>query len=1326
MDGARGKENQQTPSTSTSTYFRTAAASSSSSAAHKLLPVASASSSSSSSSRSFCQLDSPMDIELDAMNTLKGIIDIPSHKESRLVSTMPILRRGNPNSNDDKDVLLFCKDDLLERNFGLTAIGKKAIVRGEFVTIKKVGMLYMEVESIEFVDEQSQFQSQSLPQPRVAQSKAKEKTKTSKDLVGYIKIKSEIQNLNGVGSSAFVRFMHTSKSGQISNKATMVVLQKESLGLYPFLHRGDRGKNLYVIRNTKRANLTHDEVSDAKFEVRVSMDGLKSVSILDPTTSSASTSTPIIGTNTDKEGIHINDENSLQTLIEKIGSPQSFKDLERFSQTVYSVTGVICKKTGWNNHDWLVLKEHQTGSEITIITTHMCDSITFVSLRPDATATFHDVFPVYIGRSLKAFAGHSTRSYFTIDEFAPATTLSDSYVVRGSSRLLNRSIVYTTWISMVCRNMVESIGRSVSNNVYGNVIDSLQSLFDEASFTQHQKSPLVECIDRFYVPFHVIRGGLDVDYINELFPVELNLRTLEKSLKAVPRKNLELMQSGIEPAEAYVLSVKDMSSSSSSSSSTGIDYVIGKVKHAVISSTLSIFKLYDTRNASREIMVIVNGDMSTANAHVKRGSLLLVLNPKECLETIPGREDALVFIYVDYNIERGVEGSIIKRPTTTTTSMTRTTNMGEKLKVGECVKIRYRGRSKWYDGRIETINADGSYDVRHLEISNVTIIPIDSGDTSCATVAGVDDQEQSICPVDAEAEARDASSANDDCKDVGLKLARVISDTRLSLRRKLCASSSSSSSSSSSLQIGEELSSLFYPGQQEVENPAFASFSTADASTEHVEKATKTISEDWICTKCKLKTFASHGIYCYHCNWDCVLCGNTDNWGRRKECNRCKQTRGTRPTHGNIPAAATVAASIYGSRKEQTATTYLSIPNGTEVKSMSSVFSVRNVLSIGKSNVLAPAVKGIVIYKSMGPIESNNTANTVQNETEGPLKRSFSSIEKIKDCSPHIYLRDTCTNDFITVFLNGENTSFVLSSIFVGLHIVLGPVRVMESINKKSIFLKFDRNSGISVVGISTTTQLQAMGEMGLNKPALNSYRADIDSLPALQTTISELNVNQRKSRCLWNLNISITSIDKVRVYLYCVVCKKDIMAPQRDCMNCRNQANLMVKWSAESTVDDHTSVATADFEDFDVFKLLLDRQYSGIDMQGYVEYIEHCVRTNGEFGIFNNLAGDTGIPEDHLRIFGSNIGCIADFKKVPSKVEFAVSVLKILVDRISLIRPISIIGRVSTRKYDSDSDGYHPSAIRFQTMYGYQYVSKETKARPHVTFRVIHASLIE
>ena len=74
-------------------------------------------------------------------------------------------------------------------------------------------------------------------------------------------------------------------------------------------------------------------------------------------------------------------------------------------------------------------------------------------------------------------------------------------------------------------------------------------------------------------------------------------------------------------------------------------------------------------------------------------------------------------------------------------------------------------------------------------------------------------------------------------------------------------------------------------------------------------------------------------------------------------------------------------------------------------------------------------------------------------------------------------------------------------------------------------------------------------------------------------------------------------------------------MAPQRDCMNCRNQANLMVKWSAELTVDDHTSVATADFEDFDVFKLLLDRQYSGIDMQGYVEYIEHCVRTNGEFG---------------------------------------------------------------------------------------------------------------
>ena len=127
-----------------------------------------------------------------------------------------------------------------------------------------------------------------------------------------------------------------------------------------------------------------------------------------------------------------------------------------------------------------------------------------------------------------------------------------------------------------------------------------------------------------------------------------------------------------------------------------------------------------------------------------------------------------------------------------------------------------------------------------------------------------------------------------------------------------------------------------------------------------------------------------------------------------------------------------------------------------------------------------------------------------------------------------------------------------------------------------------------------------------------------------------------------------------------------------------------------------------------------------------YVNFIEKCVRVNGEFGIFNNLNGDIGIPDNHVRIFDSYDGIIKDFAKIPQNIEFAVSVLKILVDRISLIQPVSIIGRVSMRKYDSDHDSYHSSDVRFQTMYGYQYVNKQTSSRPHVTFRVIYARVIE
>jgi phosphate:Na+ symporter len=94
--------------------------------------------------------------------------------------------------------------------------------------------------------------------------------------------------------------------------------------------------------------------------------------------------------------------------------------------------------------------------------------------------------------------------------------------------------------------------------------------------------------------------------------------------------------------------------------------------------------------------------------------------------------------------------------------------------------------------------------------------------------------------------------------------------------------------------------------------------------------------------------------------------------------------------------------------------------------------------------------------------------------------------------------------------------------------------------------------------------------------------------------------------------------------------------------------------------------------------------------------------------------------------IFGSNIGtCVtALLASLGKPIEAVRAGLAHIL--FNVIGVLIIVGRVSMRKYDSDSDGYHPSAIRFQTMYGYQYVSKETKARPHVTFRVIHASLIE
>ena len=779
---------------------------------------------------------------------------------------------------------------------------------------------------------------------------------------------------------------------------------------------------------------------------------------------------------------------------------------------------------------------------------------------------------------------------------------------------------------------------------------------------------------------------------------------LTETLMEIPGKNIQRLQLNLEPADAYILEIRDIPKDSIVSNT--ISYIIGMIRKAIISTTISIFTLYDIRNTSREIMVIVNGDMSDERTKAKRGSLILLLSPKECLETIPGRDDAQVYVYVDYNVERGVDGSNIQRKRTRMTTLT--ANILEKFKVGDEVKIRYRGRKKWYEGKIEMINMDGSVDVRLLELSNVTIVPnMNAEDSICAEVClGVNGQNSNTPGTHVKIDTEDSDS-NSDYKDVGLELARIISENRSHSRRKV------TSSSSSPLNIKKQ----FHISKQDKTQQTMQPNHDDDL---HVQKVSK--KENWTCKKCNQITFASWGIYCYHCNWDCILCGNTDNWGRRKACNKCQQERGTVPVSNTNPTVASML--MNASSRNETGINTSSSSDGKVITTTSPIFGIREVLSLGKTNVMASAVKGVVIYKCIDPGYSNNNIDN-SCDVAGNSKRPFSAIDKTKDYSPCIYLRDVDTNDFIVVFLNGENPSFVLSSILVGIHVVIGPVKVLEAKNKKSLFLKFEKNSGIRIVGISPISQLEVIGKNSAKKPTLISYDKDIHHSPVLHTTISHLNLNQRKSRCLWNLKVSITSIDKVRVYLYCNICKKDVTAPHRECIYCRSMTNPVIKWAAELTVDDHTSVATADFEDFDVFKLLTTKVSSGIDKQKYVNFIEKCVQINGEFGVFNNLNNDMGIPDAILRSFDSYDGNITDFTKIPENIESAVSVLKILIDRISLITPLSIVGRVSMRKYDINHDGYHPSDIRFQAMYGYQYINKQTTTRPHVTFRVIYANLI-
>ena len=100
---------------------------------------------------------------------------------------------------------------------------------------------------------------------------------------------------------------------------------------------------------------------------------------------------------------------------------------------------------------------------------------------------------------------------------------------------------------------------------------------------------------------------------------------------------------------------------------------------------------------------------------------------------------------------------------------------------------------------------------------------------------------------------------------------------------------------------------------------------------------------------------------------------------------------------------------------------------------------------------------------------------------------------------------------------------------------------------------------------------------------------------------------------------------------------------------------NPVIKWAAELTVDDHTSVATADFEDFDVFKLLTTKVSSGIDKQKYVNFIEkfvddplsYCPLWEPNHPTFYPLMAKATPPEEEADLSKKVFGLIFKFLRI-------------------------------------------------------------------------------
>lgn len=316
----------------------------------------------------------------------------------------------------------------------------------------------------------------------------------------------------------------------------------------------------------------------------------------------------------------------------KFSRPQSYTDLEKYSQYLYSVEGVV-KCT--SRSDWVWLEDVVNNRfDLLIITVHSGSRVASMSLRPGAHVVFHMIRPVYLWGKLIAFAA-DLQSYYDVVEFSTEALIDPSFYCHKKG-LKEKCAAFVAWYALSCRIVSNTIDVRSSAQIQ-NIVNCIVQKFNfhDIDLTNN-RSPLIEFLDMYYYSFYGVRAGLDIDYLSSMFPKICSLSDIMQLLKSSRSLSTGIDSDRLGKCKYVVRAVR----------SGGNRYVLaGEIQDIYYNENVTFFSVRDQQN--RKILGFSKLSKSKVNKF-SSGDVVTILQPKVFIEEISGLEEgSFPFIICD-------------------------------------------------------------------------------------------------------------------------------------------------------------------------------------------------------------------------------------------------------------------------------------------------------------------------------------------------------------------------------------------------------------------------------------------------------------------------------------------------------------------------------------------------------------------------------------------------------------------------------------------------------------------------------------------------------